>query len=505
MYSKLYSPTITCSVLLFAFFLSGCAATRDGITPLLQAARTGDLEQVQHQLSKGADVNQGSAFGWTALMFAAWKGNEEVVVRLLDAGADPNRMSKRIARNTQGPTAKTTALAQAIKNNHLAIARILMARGAEADPISVALAAGLQDNSLLKVMVGQGADVDRSAGVVFVSTPLITACKSGRLENVKWLVDEGAAVSRGALAAAAVNLRYEVAVYLLGDNKARNVFTEEDKSFVLFWVAIKQDTRIYNFNSHLRMVKLLLTHGANPHYRAENSYPANMTASEHVKRRRKKDDSRFDSRGPFYQEHGKKWYEHRSAIIDMLEKAEVEYGPDDLANRPAGLAKYSPLTKEQESRSDASGGNWAVSFEEEHYLGFVVMQRSQKGEMAQNIYWGYSPSKNHHYYFQHFKEGSDSNELTFGPAMEKGGESRLSTGSGITFKFSDPKAARRQRIYSIDRRFKTGGILLGRRYGLYTLESSGKPVFILWVVFAKNTDSMDVELKEEFERYWSKQ
>lgn len=33
-----------------------------------------------------------------------------------------------------------------------------------------------------------------------------------------------------------------------------------------------------------------------------------------------------------------------------------------------GLAKYFPLTKEQKSRSDASGGNWAVSFEEEHYL-----------------------------------------------------------------------------------------------------------------------------------------
>jgi len=74
----------------------GCQSimgSRDGMTPFLCAAQAGDLEEVERLLAKGADVNQGSAFDWTALMFASWKGHEAVVVRLLDTGADPSRIS----------------------------------------------------------------------------------------------------------------------------------------------------------------------------------------------------------------------------------------------------------------------------------------------------------------------------------------------------------------------------------------------------------------------------
>ena len=452
------------------------------MTPLLRATRGGDMEQVEHLLSKGADVNQGSADNWTALMFAAWQGHEEAVVRLLDAGADPNRISKRIAKNTQGPIPKTTALAEATGNGHLSIARILMARGAAIDPISVALAARLEDLSLLKEMAAKGADLNQSANVFSVSTPLVMACSAGRLENVKWLVDNGAEAkgNRAALTVAAVKLHIEVAEYLLGLDR-QGLFTETDKSSALFVVATKQDTRREDFGSQIRTLKLLLGHGANPHYRTPGPYEKGMTASELVRLKRKK-----------YPRRSEGWVEHRTEIIDLLEKAEVEFGPEDPANRPLGLAKYIPLTTGQKSRGNASGGNWEVRFEQGHYLGFVVTQRSPEGGMTQEAYWGDKPAKEHRYSIQLVKNGSGGNALTLAPA-------------GVTVEFPDTQVASRETVDSIDRRISKGASLLGRKFDLYKLESSGKPVFMLWVVFAQNIASADAELKEEFERYWSKQ
>jgi ankyrin repeat protein len=92
-------------------------------------------------------------------MFASWKGLEEVVELLLDAGANPNLVSARIAKNTQAPLPETTALAQALENKHFSITRLLLARGAIADPVSIAIAGGLDDLSVLKAMHAAGAKI----------------------------------------------------------------------------------------------------------------------------------------------------------------------------------------------------------------------------------------------------------------------------------------------------------------------------------------------------------
>jgi ankyrin repeat protein len=61
-----------------------------GSTPLLFAARSGDLESARMLIAAGADVNDTAADGNTALVIAAHSGNGTLAALLLDKGADPN-------------------------------------------------------------------------------------------------------------------------------------------------------------------------------------------------------------------------------------------------------------------------------------------------------------------------------------------------------------------------------------------------------------------------------
>ena len=61
-----------------------------GLTPLLFAAREGNLETVKVLLDAGADVNQTSEYGWTALLMATQNRYYQLGVYLLERGADPN-------------------------------------------------------------------------------------------------------------------------------------------------------------------------------------------------------------------------------------------------------------------------------------------------------------------------------------------------------------------------------------------------------------------------------
>jgi uncharacterized protein len=61
-----------------------------GLTPLQFAVREGSLETVKVLVDSGADVNQRSEFGWTALLVATQNRYYKIGVFLLDHGADPN-------------------------------------------------------------------------------------------------------------------------------------------------------------------------------------------------------------------------------------------------------------------------------------------------------------------------------------------------------------------------------------------------------------------------------
>ena len=61
-----------------------------GRTALHIAAETGDLEEVQHLLCRGADVNEPDVQGYPPLFYAASQGHNDVIEQLISYKADPN-------------------------------------------------------------------------------------------------------------------------------------------------------------------------------------------------------------------------------------------------------------------------------------------------------------------------------------------------------------------------------------------------------------------------------
>jgi ankyrin len=93
---------------------------RGGSTPLLFAARSGDVESARLLLQAGASVNDALPNGMTALIEAAHSGHQDVGMLLLDKGAEPN------AREVG-----YTALHAAVLRGGLDLVKALLAHGAD--------------------------------------------------------------------------------------------------------------------------------------------------------------------------------------------------------------------------------------------------------------------------------------------------------------------------------------------------------------------------------------
>jgi len=65
-----------------------------GLTPLVFAAREGDLETAKVLREAGADVNQTTEYGWTPLLVATNNRNYKLGAYLLEHGANPNIANK---------------------------------------------------------------------------------------------------------------------------------------------------------------------------------------------------------------------------------------------------------------------------------------------------------------------------------------------------------------------------------------------------------------------------
>jgi ankyrin repeat protein len=93
---------------------------RGGATPLLFAARVGDVESAQLLLKAGADANESQPDGVSALVLAAHSGNGRSARLLLEHGADPNAFGSGY-----------TALHAAILRSDVNLVKALLARGAK--------------------------------------------------------------------------------------------------------------------------------------------------------------------------------------------------------------------------------------------------------------------------------------------------------------------------------------------------------------------------------------
>lgn len=121
------------------------------------AAKSGDLEQIQRLVVKGTDVNEKSSQDETPLIIAALAGQSEIASYLLQRGADID------ARSAPG----LTSLHAAAYAGHTDIVKLLVARGAAVN------------------------DADNRFGV----TPLHLASEENHLETVLALLAHGADVA----------------------------------------------------------------------------------------------------------------------------------------------------------------------------------------------------------------------------------------------------------------------------------------------------------------------
>ncbi|MEO8465378.1 MAG: ankyrin repeat domain-containing protein [Gammaproteobacteria bacterium] len=131
-----YGDAATIRVLLAAG-ATPSGAERDGETPLMAAARTGDVDSLRLLLDAGADVNAVDGLQQeTALMWATAEGHAAAVDLLLKAHADPNlkarvsELTKRSMR-TDFPSGGFTAVMWAARNGNDAMVRRLIDGGAD--------------------------------------------------------------------------------------------------------------------------------------------------------------------------------------------------------------------------------------------------------------------------------------------------------------------------------------------------------------------------------------
>jgi ankyrin repeat protein len=166
------------------------AAQIDGMTALHWATYHDDAEMVEQLLQAGANVQAANRYGVTPLSLACTNGHGALVERLLAAGANPN----------VALPGGETPLMTAARTGSLASVKALLSRGARVDArddargqdaLMWAAAEGHAD--VAQALVASGADVRSRLPSGF--TPLLFAVREGRLDVVRVLLNAGVDVN----------------------------------------------------------------------------------------------------------------------------------------------------------------------------------------------------------------------------------------------------------------------------------------------------------------------
>jgi uncharacterized protein len=155
-------------------------------TPLVEAARDGDVQAVRALIAKRANVNEPSRDGSTPLLWAAYHSNVDMVKALVVAGAKvdtPNRYG-------------ITPLLQAARGGDTPVIQALIDAGAKLDlahpdgetPLMAASRAGRVD--AVRLLLAKGANVN-AADKYQQQTALMWAAAEGHAEVINTLVEAG--------------------------------------------------------------------------------------------------------------------------------------------------------------------------------------------------------------------------------------------------------------------------------------------------------------------------
>jgi ankyrin repeat protein len=257
------------------------AANREGATPLLLAALNGSASMIDKLVKAGANPNAPlTQHGDTALMMAARTGKPDAVNVLLEHGAQV------AGKETWGGT---TALMWAVAESHPAIVKALIAHGADVNArsnfVPAANGRGFEGRTPVAPQSGQGVEEFASGWL----TPLMFAAREGDVESARLLMAAGADVNaiagdgKDALGLAIFNGNYEFASLLIDHHSDVN-HADTQRFTPLFWAVDRRNMETApNFPwmvtaDPLPLIKKLLDAGADPNALVNNTPRARMRA-----------------------------------------------------------------------------------------------------------------------------------------------------------------------------------------------------------------------------------
>lgn len=171
------------------------ARSKGGFTPLLFAARTGDLESAGLLLAAGATVNDTAADGASALLVATVRGHVALAQFLLDQGADPNAAGAGYTALHWAAGSWETELSgpRGIRIERDADWEGIRGLGARRlDLVRALIAHGANPNALIERAPPRvGFTVFRSAGLTG-ATPFFLAAMAGHADVMRGLAQAGA-------------------------------------------------------------------------------------------------------------------------------------------------------------------------------------------------------------------------------------------------------------------------------------------------------------------------
>jgi ankyrin repeat protein len=272
----------------------------DGTTALQWAAYNGDLELVKLLIARGADPKPRNDYGMTAMAAAAVEGDYEIVKALVDAGADVE------SANAEGQT----ALMVVARTGRVKTAELLLEHGADVNAkeqwggqTALMWAAAQQQPAMIRVLLEHGARVDEVGKAhewqrwqsseprlkqlhVGGFTPLLYAARAGCVACVQALVAGGADLELGdprgitPLVMALLNRHFDTAAALIESGADVNRWDWWGRSPLYVAIELNQipdsrrrDLPALDQHSGLTIARMLLERGANVNMRLKQQPP----------------------------------------------------------------------------------------------------------------------------------------------------------------------------------------------------------------------------------------